>query len=131
MTQLLDWCWACRIQLTSLHIPGDSNFLANVLSRQDIDHREWSLHRRVVCYLFKMWNIPVVDLLLPFTRIPNFCSLLPCQHAVVQGPFTLNWENFSMVYTFPPIVILNRVIVKIRREQARPILIAPNLPQRG
>ena len=119
--------------MTSLHIPGDSNFLADVLSRQDIDHREWSLHQRVVNCLFKMWNTPVVDLFASIhnKKIQNFCSLLPCQHAVVQDAFTLNWANFSIVYAFPPIVILNRVIAKIRREQARAILIAPNWPQRS
>ena len=39
--------------------------------------------------------------------------------------------KFFNSYAFPPIVILNRVIAKIRREQARAILIAPNWPQRS
>ena len=102
VTRLLDWCWTHGIHLTSLHIPGDSNFLADVLSRQDIDHREWSLHQRVVNCLFKMWDTPVVDLFASIhnKKIQNFCSLLPCQHAVVQDAFTLNWANFSIVMLF-------------------------------
>ena len=36
VTDLLDWCWLNKINLTLLHISGEHNFLTHVLTRQPV-----------------------------------------------------------------------------------------------
>ena len=127
VTELWDWCWSNNVEMTSLHIPGEDNTLADVLSRQPVQAREWSLHYRIVNTLFTMWDRPVIDLFASThnKKIANYCSLYPDPNAVTQDAFSINWASFSLGYAFPPIVILHRVLTRVIREGARVILIAP------
>ena len=133
VTSLWNWCWDHNVDLRSLHIPGEDNVIADVLSRQPVQAREWSLHHRVVNTLFTMWDRPVIDLFASIhnKKIANYCSLYPDPNAYMQDAFTIDWARFSIAYAFPPPVILHRVLAKVRRDRARVILIAPNWPQRS
>ena len=133
VTLLIDWCWLYNFNLQSLHIPGEENCLADVLSRQPVQAREWSLHYRITNFLFAMWDKPVIDLFASVHnhKLPTYCSLYPDPNAYMQDAFSISWDSFSLGFAFPPIVVLHRVLSKVRREGARLIMIAPNWPQRS
>lgn len=65
---------------------------------------------------------------LPATRInrkcQQFCSL--CGHSLgsLTDAFLLPWSD-RLLYAFPPIPLIHKVLLKIRGDQARVILIAP------
>ena len=42
--EMLEWCFSHQIELRAVHVPGVDNVLADFLSRQKIDPREWGLH---------------------------------------------------------------------------------------
>ena len=130
---LLKWCLANQIQLSAIHVPGVDNVLADFLSRQEVDQREWSLHGRVVNQVFFRWGRPLIDLFASVHnyKIKTFCSLLPTPLALSSNAFTVDWGRFALVYAYPPLAILLKVLHKIRRDQARAILIAPRWPRRG
>ena len=51
-----NWCIQNDVQLHAIHVPGVDNVLADFLSRQAIDQREWELHQHVANMLFKIWE---------------------------------------------------------------------------
>ena len=54
----------------------------------------------------------------------QFCSLYPSPRLMARDTFPWNWGNLSMVYIFPPVENLPRILHKAKRDGA-PILIAP------
>ena len=133
VVDLLKWCIANQIQLSAIHVPGVENVLADFLSRQEVDQREWSLHGRVVNQVFARWERPHIDLFASVHnyKLKTFCSLIPTPLSISSNAFTVDWGRFALVYAFPPLAIILKVLYKIRRDQARAILIAPRWPRRG
>ena len=130
---LLQWCRDNGIILRSLHLPGEDNQLADVLSRHSLRSKEWGLNFRVVRCLFAVWDRPVLDLFASVhnAKLPNFCSFFQCPQAVVRDCFSIDWGVYPLLYAFPPIIIIHRVLKKIVQDRARVVLIAPRWPQRG
>ena len=134
LTQFMEWCIERNIQLQAVHLPGVKNVLADMLSRTETDHKEWSLNTRVTDRLFLAWGKPQVDLFASRqnAKLPTFCSL----HR--EEELALSWDALSMtwsrgeLYAFPPLGMIPIVLDKIKRDQApRVILIAPNWPRRS
>ena len=130
---LLMWCSERGIELTAIHVPGVDNVLADFLSRQEINQREWSLHGHVTNMIFKIWGRPNIDLFASVHnhKLPVYCSLLPCPAALSRNAFSINWGCCYSSYAFPPPVLLHKVLQKIRQDRARVILIAPMWPMRS
>ena len=131
--EMLGWCIDHQIELRAVHVPGVDNVLADFLSRQRIDPREWGLHHHVVNWLFKVWDRPNIDLFASIHnhKLPVFCSLYPSPMAVTQDAFSIDWGSYYLGYAFPPPIILMRVLQKVRMDRARLILIAPRWPMRA
>ena len=127
------WCQNNNIKIRSLHVPGDDNQLADVLSRHSLQSKEWGLNPRVVNWLFTVWDRPVLDLFASIhnKKLQNFATFYHCPQAVVRDAFSINWGIYPLLYAFPPVVLLHRVVKKIIQDQARVVLIAPRWPQRG
>ena len=49
----------------------------------------------------------------------------------MRDAFSIDWGTYPLLYAFPPIVVMHRVVKKIIQDQARVVLIAPKWPQRG
>ena len=130
---LMMWCSERDIELTAIHVPGVDNVLADLLSRQEINQREWSLHGHVTNMIFKIWGRPNIDLFASVHnhKLPVYCSLLPCPAALSRNAFSINWGCCWSSYAFPPPVLLHKVLQKICQDRARVILIAPMWPMRS
>ncbi|KAJ1135528.1 hypothetical protein NDU88_001967 [Pleurodeles waltl] len=127
------WCWAQdhQICLMANHLAGVLNVRADVLSRHfSLDH-EWRLHPDVVLHIFEMWGTPQVDLFA--TRENAHCPLFGSLQYPMQGAlgdaFQMSW-NGQLLYTFPPIRLIPRVLRKVRQDRAQVILVAPDWPRR-
>ena len=130
---LWEWCIHHNMTIKAVHVPGVDNVLADFLSRQTVDQREWGLHQHVANHLFYRWNRPNIDLFASVhnKKLGTFCTLYPSPVAYCQDAFSISWSNFSSGYAFPPIVLMPRVLRKVRQDRASLILIAPFWPRRA
>jgi hypothetical protein len=122
---LYDWLLPRAISVLAVHRPGVDNALADSLSRDIVDSREWSLDQRVADCLFLLWGRPFLDLFASSLnhKLPLFCSRVPQGGSLVEA-FSLNWGQWE-IYAFPPLPLIPRVLAKVRLERASMILIAP------
>ena len=61
--QLLQWAESFDVQLEARYLPGQSNVLADLLSRREqVIGSEWSLHHQVARALLCVWGSPSLDL---------------------------------------------------------------------
>ena len=91
---------------------------------------EWSLHPEVMNLIFRLWRTPVVDRFATVhnTHLPQFMALVPEPRALAIDALSQDWQGKSM-YMFPPFLLLNKVIQKLRTTQTgEMILIAPWWP---
>ncbi|XP_077148448.1 uncharacterized protein LOC143809200 [Ranitomeya variabilis] len=119
-----------HLSLTALHIKGENNQQADFLSRHTLRQAEWCLNHHVFQEIVYLWGHPQIDL---FTtrknkQVRKFASLSLEDHPDILNALQAPWQ-FSLAYSFPPIVLLPKVIRKIR-EGARIILMAPFWPKR-
>ena len=116
------------VHLDERYLPGQSNVLADLLSRRaQVIGTEWSLHLQVVRALFRVWGSPSLDLFTTrlSTKLPLYCSLVPDPQAVFEDAFCHPWDNLD-VYVFSPYPLVCRVVAR-DRETLNPsmTLVAP------
>ncbi|XP_077110328.1 uncharacterized protein LOC143766492 [Ranitomeya variabilis] len=117
--------------LTALHIRGVENIRADYLSRNELCQGEWTLNRSIFSVITESWGIPQIDLFATRDnrQVKRFASLNVMDHPDMLDSLHHPWR-FQLAYAFPPMSLIPLVIRKIRREQARVILIAPFWPKR-
>ena len=59
---LWEWCDEHRIVISAVHLAGESNVLADALSRGIYLPTEWTLHRLTYESLWQVWERPFVDM---------------------------------------------------------------------
>ena len=115
-SQLLRWTESLDVHLNARYLPGQSNVLADLLSRRDqVIGTEWSLQPRMAGDLLCRWGSPSIDL---FTKsynakLPLYCSLVPDPQAVFKDAFHHPWDNLDL-YVFPPFPLVGRVVAQVR-----------------
>ena len=99
-----------------VHRPGVDNALADSLSREVADSREWSRDQQVANRLFQIWVRPFLDLFATSknNKLPLFCSRVPQGGSLVEA-FSLNWGSWE-TYAFPLLPLIPRVLSKVRLE---------------
>ncbi|KAJ1094268.1 hypothetical protein NDU88_007346 [Pleurodeles waltl] len=121
------WSWAKdhQICLVANHLAGVLNVRADTLSH------EWCLHPDQVRQIFQMWGIPRIDRFATRENLhcPLFCSLQYTVQGALGDAFQMSWCD-QLLYAFPPIPLIPRVVRKIRQDRAQVILIAPDWPRR-
>ncbi|XP_077149337.1 uncharacterized protein LOC143811475 [Ranitomeya variabilis] len=129
--EIFQFAEAHLASLTALHIRGIENTKADYLSRNRLRQGEWSLNRAVFRLITKAWGVPQIDLFATRgnRQVERFASLNSMDHPDMLDSLHHPW-NFKLAYAFPPMSLIPLVIRKIRREQARIILIAPFWPKR-
>ena len=103
-SRLLRWTESFDVHLNARYLPGESNILADVLSRRgQVIGTEWSLHPQVARSLFRMWGNPSIDLFATClnAKLPLYCSLVPDPQAIFQDAFRHPWDDLDL-YAFPP-----------------------------
>ena len=87
-SRLLRWAESFDVHLEARYLPGESNVLADVLSRRgQVVGTEWSLHPQVARALLRAWGNPSIDLFATClnAKLPLYCSLVPDPQAVFGG----------------------------------------------
>ncbi|KAJ1204852.1 hypothetical protein NDU88_000290 [Pleurodeles waltl] len=127
------WSWAKdhQICLIANHLAGVLNVRADSLSRHFSADHEWRLHPDQVRLIFQRWGFPRVDLFATRenAHCPLFCSLQYPMQGALGDAFQITWCG-QLLYAFPPIPLIPRVLRKIRQDRALVILIAPDWPRR-
>ena len=116
------------------HIAGELNVIADLASRQQqVINTEWRLSVDAFTWIAgeSPWGEPEVDLFA--NRLNHLLKLYfsPCPDGRAVGIDALNaqWPTRSVLYAFPPAVILERLAKKLlTTKSAKVLLVAPFLP---
>ncbi|XP_078497067.1 uncharacterized protein LOC144753171 [Lissotriton helveticus] len=127
------WQWLERqgVTLVAQHLAGSLNARADELSRRCMMDHEWRLNSDVAQGLFQRWGEPWLDLFAAEenAQCHQFCALeFPRRHSLGDA-FRREW-SCGLLYAFPPIPLLPRVLKKIKRDRAQVILVAPDWVRR-
>jgi hypothetical protein len=125
--RILQWSVENNILVKARHIPGCLNVIADEESRDhQIAGSEWSLLPSVLEMIWEVWEKPTVDLFA--TRFNNkmslFISPIPDPLAIGVDSLSMSWKGMRG-YAYPPPAILNKVLIKIEKEECVVVLIAP------
>ena len=132
-SRLLRWTESFDVHLDARYLPGESNVLADVLSRRgQVVGTEWSLHPQVARALLRAWGNPSIDLFATClnAKLPLYCSLVPDPQAVFEDAFRHPWNDLDL-YAFPPFALVGRVIARIQQSsRVAMTLVAPLWPEK-
>lgn len=125
-----DWCIEKGVWLTTAHIPGKENALADAESRKARKETEWTLDRDLFQEAMeKIKVVPQIDLFASRLnyQIKPFVAYQSDPEAMAINAFTISWKPYCF-YAFPPFSVIRRVLQKIQEEQATGLLIVPWWP---
>ena len=94
--QLLRWTEAHNVLLEARYLPGQSNVLADLLSRRNqVLGAEWSLLPQVAKKIIRTWGSPTIDLFATHlnAKLPVYCSLIPDPQAVFEDAHRHPWNH--------------------------------------
>ena len=114
--QLLCWTETHNVLLEARYLPGQSNVLADLLSRRNqVLAAEWSLLPQVAKKIIRTWGSPTIDLFATHlnAKLPLYCTLIPDPQAVFKDAFRHPWNHLD-VYAFPPFNLVDRVVARVR-----------------
>ena len=121
------------VHLEARYLPGESNVLADVLSRRgQVVGTGWSLHPQVARALLRTWGNPSIDLFATClnAKLPLYCSLVPDPQAVFEDAFRHPWDDLDL-YAFPPFALVGRVIARVQQSsRVAMTLVAPLWPEK-
>ena len=132
-SRLLRWTESFNVHLEARYLPGESNVLADVLSRRgQVVGTEWSLHPQVARALLRAWGNPSIDLFATClnAKLPLYCSLVPDPQAVFEDAFRHPWDDLDLS-AFPPFALVGRVIARVQQSsRVAMTLVAPLWPEK-
>ena len=114
--QLLRWTEAHNVLLEARYLPGQSNVLADLLSRcNQVLAAEWSLLPQVTKKIIRTWGSLTIDLFAAHlnAKLSLYCSLIPDHQAIFEDAFCHPWNHLD-VYAFPPFHLVERVGARVR-----------------
>ena len=119
-------CQSHKISLVAQYLPGLENVEADAESRQMNARIEWTLAKHLSVKIQTRYYSPEVDLFASRLnhQVPMYVARRPDPGAMAIDAFTLDWSKWTS-FIHPPIVLLNRVLLKIRQDRATALLIAP------
>lgn len=121
---LLLWAHANLRPLRGAHVPGILNQGADMLSRDNVNPGEWSLHPQVAQTIWSIFSKAEVDL---FASEGN--ALCPIFFLKKRDALAHIWPNL-LPYAFPSVSMLPQVIERIWDSKCLVLLIAPLWPSR-
>ena len=121
-----------NLSIIPSYIPGRINVAADALSRTGTVPSEWSLPSNEFERLQTLHGkILEVDLFAsPLNhKLPAFVTPFPCPQAIGYDAFSLDWNDWSQIYLFPPRNLLGKVCLRLKSYHGEGLLIAPFLPR--
>ena len=114
------WCQQRNIHISAVYIPGQLNFIADILSRLINLNSEWKLNPAIFRQICVIYN--TLDLDLFATRANNqvqkFISWFPDPDAVATNAFSIPWSN-QLCYAFPPYSQIMKCLKKNSVQQSQ------------
>ena len=125
-----DWCLQHNVFLTTAHIAGKENSVADAESGKSRKDLEWSLNQNVfergICQLGVKLTIDLFASRLNY-KIKPFISYKPDPEAQIINAFTVSWQTY-LFYAFPPFSLIPLVLQKVQEEQSTGVLVVPKWP---
>lgn len=120
------WCMERNIWLSATHVPGIDNE-ADFMSRHFNESVEWKLKECFFSKISQIWGMPDVDMFASRLnkQVDCFVSWKPDPDAMAVNAFSLNWSDYSLIYSFVPFSLVGRTIQKLRQDRGEMILVAP------
>ena len=129
LQRILNLCDQNQWNLIARHIPGHLNSWADSLSRNHPVKSEWTITEA------SFWKIsaqihPQIDLFAHpgNAKLQKFGCLFPHPMATVIDAMSANWNQWEVLYLFPPTDLIQTCLKKLQHFQGEGIFIAPHLP---
>jgi len=139
LRSFVDFCRARRLHVIAQYLPGPENYLADALSRRAMRLADAMLKRAVFGWVNTALGPATVDLFATVanTQLPRFVSWSPSVGAVARDALRQQWDRPfpgrsapELLYAFPPMCLLGRVLKQAWGQGADMVLIAPLWPGR-
>ena len=121
------------IAISVFHVAGVQNVIADRLSRSGPSPSEWTLDEESFLWLCQNMGTPQVDLFATryTARLPTFVSPVRDVTAVAVDSFTVEWNQWSTIYLFPPTNLIMRVLSVLESYRGKALLITPLWPNQN
>lgn len=126
-SRVLERCHQLHISLIPVHLEGILNVLADQESRLKPISTEWALDRQTFLWVVEHFGLPQIDLFATHlnSQMPSYVSPCPDPAARAWDAFSLDWNEWEMIYLFPPVQLIPETIWKLWQYRGRGVLIAP------
>lgn len=116
-----------RTHLTTSHIPGVENGLADALSRRDTDRHNWALHPTAFAAIERQFGTIDMDWFADSTNAKHkrFASRRPDPRSSHVGAFRGDWRAHQHNYWCPPMPMIAKTLRKIEDEEAHGVIVVP------
>lgn len=121
--ELWRWCLGRNIVLSTQHVPGKLNTIADSESRVFKDSSEWKINPQIISPFLKESEIDLFASRLS-AQLPKYVSWRLDLEAFHADALTMNWEPFKG-YAFPTFNLIPTVLNKVTQDKTVIILVAP------
>ncbi|XP_058029019.1 uncharacterized protein LOC131193143 [Ahaetulla prasina] len=127
--RLMHWAEKHTLSVKMEYISGASSIKADWLSRARLDRSEWRLHPLLFQELSQRFEVPILDLFasLENTQLPRYFSRFRVPGAENYNALRCHWPR-GLLYMFPLISLIPRVLRMLLTERAELLLVAPHWP---
>ena len=128
--EIWDFCENRELWLSASYIPGKDNVEADFMSRHFTDNTEWTLNHHIFQKICDTWGTPDVDMFASRIncKVECYVSWSKDPLAYDNNAFTVDWNQWELIYAFPPFSLISKCLRRIKRSKATVILVVPNWP---
>ena len=113
--------------ITCGHIPGIENVIADFESRKEYKQGEWMLNKTIFNRAIAHFDFqPNIECFATHAnaQLETYVLRQLDPYAAHIDAFSINWGQYD-AYLFPPFSLMNRVLQKIRIDQATALCVVP------
>lgn len=127
--EIFAWAESRGITLSTQHVQGLCNVVADKQSRIKNLDAEWMLKPHIFHQLCQRFPTPEIDLFATRinTQLEAYVSWKPDPSAFHTNAFTMDWSS-KVLYAFPPFSVISRVLQKTQEDGASVLMILPLWP---